>query len=383
MRTMLSTLMSTTKWMQELKSCGELSDSKVLYVPSRPAARRLDAFDSRELDEVIMHERYLRSRTGQLDLDALKCEAERWAYAFDKILVGESLVMWNGRHLPLAVASHVAKMKEMKVVLIDSGIVPGTLLIDGNGVLDKAGIASHEHFPDADADVVGKIRSLVLPERTKTSYREPQDSPLPDRYALFIAQVRGDTQISTASGGWNSVSYAACAFNLACAQAGIQMVVRLHPNDLECGNEISACIPGVPIVWNSPLEDCIRNAAFVGTINSSAGLQARMMDKRTAVMGKASYHFCCYECQNYDSLRQFVEVADEWSERVPDRTNVDKFLSELSRHLLAVGDVSLNERWTRYAKRIREIEDGVVDTKNTLTTSTPPAMFDGGVWPVA
>ncbi|MBK9387816.1 MAG: hypothetical protein IPN34_23615 [Planctomycetes bacterium] len=273
----------------------------------------------------------LRASVGGLRFDERlrRHAAEQWRGARAAMQRFDAALVWNGGELQAACVAAAARAQGKPVVFLENGLLPRTLQIDPQGV--NAAASARERIasrwsgaprwiaPVAGAAVRVAEPSLLFrwsatalewleaslhPERARFALQVrrrairdarrrkrpvPGDrASLPERFVFVPLQVHDDTQVLR-HGGWvRSMGDLLAGVR---AASPLPVVVREHPMDVGRADLRSLRARFPEFLWTRArsLEECLRRAAAVVTINSTVGVEALALGRPVVVCGECVY----------------------------------------------------------------------------------------------
>ncbi|MBL8897058.1 MAG: hypothetical protein JNM84_05500 [Planctomycetes bacterium] len=273
----------------------------------------------------------LRAQVGGLRLDERlrRHAAAQWRAAREAVGRFDAALVWNGGELQAACVAEAARAEGKPVVYLENGLLPRTLQIDARGV--NAAAAARERIAASAADaprwiapVAGAplrcaepsllfrwcataaewIEALAHPERARFALhvrrralrqarrrKRPvagDATPLPERFVFVPLQVHDDTQVLR-HGGW--VRSMEDLLQAVRAASPLPVVVREHPMDVGRADLRSLKARYPEFLWTRTrsLEECLRRASAVATINSTVGVEALALGRPVVVCGDCVY----------------------------------------------------------------------------------------------
>lgn len=279
------------------------------------------------------------------------------------------LVIWGGFAMPLAVAALVAEKLGRKVIYIESGVLPGTIALDLQGVnyncsLRNVGADFYRSHP-YNKEELSALQTTLFPQRSlrkKVSSGDSDAEELPSRFALFAMQVHDDTQIRCFSPRFSSmfdaVKYVYSELKKYNQQYNdnLLLVVKEHPSDygrIDYG-ELFRQYPHIVFLRTTPIRDLIRKANLLITINSSVAVEAMLTDLPVITLGDAFF--------NIPGLCSPLKPGEELSALIPRAMNAgvdmelrNHFTCYLYHHYLLLWPKAGEDSMKMFCHRIAEL----------------------------
>jgi hypothetical protein len=208
---------------------------------------------------------------------------------------------------------------------------------------DKTGYSGWSELVDKyehDVDVntirpeIEKIADYYISNNI-SRFSQTDDDIVPDNPYVVVFGQREDDKVSVFSYMHNFVDKVEEAFK----GTGYAVVVKPHPLDLEY-------IEDVGWRWsvnerNGNLHELIANSSAVYTVNSSAGFEALLHNKRVFTAGRSDYHWATDVLYEDSDIRKSIELIDE----PVDTDKITKFLHYcFTEHFMNVKDRASIER---------------------------------------
>ena len=297
------------------------------------------------------------------------------------------VIVWNGWPVLTQAAIYWAKKHNAKVWYMENGFLPNTLQLDDKGVnffnsLSKKGadfylesiVKPQEISPSNDnampyrrpwrltktlqlffirfrwmAPII--IFKYHLSRRLnkwlrKAPIRYPI-SALPDRFIFVPFQVEEDTQITMLSPYIKNMEdlLDICYSTIKKVDPTIPIVVKEHPCDFGRQNYKKLIKKYPDIIWlkTYPMENILKKATVVITINSGVGVEALAQQKQVITLGEAFYNTpgLVHYADRPQNLPQLIYKA---LNEKPNHLLIDKFIKYLQHNYLISGS------WKRFSQ---------------------------------
>jgi capsular polysaccharide export protein len=151
----------------------------------------------------------------------------------------------------------------------------------------------------------------VFEKLSRLAYRHPPNLRPDGPYLLLPLQVSKDTNLLVFSNGYDNL--AALAFAKARADAkGLALVVKPHPAETNIG--LLAKITGLCrdqgiLLTSANVTQLLVDCEEVVTINSTVGLEAKLIDKPVTVLGQSLYAGMSRRQIALFAMRRLVDFA--------------------------------------------------------------------------
>lgn len=245
------------------------------------------------------------------------CEVGIASYA-NRVLKAYSLLVdnlepdlffvWNGSTFWQRALAYVARKKGAACYFLERGLIPGTFVVDPDGVNYSSSLAGTRWHLLEIAKPTGEERARLedflfhAQQSNRTVVMHGKElGPLPAREHLGIPQgakvVLLPLQIETDSNIlFHSPCYRTMPQVIADLQSGLEnvkdvfLVIKPHPEDIDRLEELTAlCGPRCCLSIDLSLSSLLGIADVVTTINSTVGLEALIKGKQVVALGRAIY----------------------------------------------------------------------------------------------
>ncbi|HIO96029.1 MAG TPA: hypothetical protein EYG67_04335, partial [Campylobacterales bacterium] len=107
----------------------------------------------------------------------------------------DAMLLWNGGKCRQRIAIEIAKLKGVKSIFFENGLLPNRLVLDAKGINADNSVPRERSFFDAYQNSLNLPNSLT-PRRAKNKRKfETSLEPLPKQFIFVPFQVDSDTQI--------------------------------------------------------------------------------------------------------------------------------------------------------------------------------------------
>lgn len=248
------------------------------------------------------------------------------------------LVVWNGAYLEAASGVKAARDLGIKVVFMENGFFPRTLVMDEKGVNANNSLAGktadfyRKIEPEPDKLVKLKETKLI-PRALRKKFTGTEEIQLPTNYFFLPFQVHTDTQVLLNSPHIRNmyelvetVYQALEKFNDE-NNVDYWLVIKEHPSDFGRIDytDLKEKYQGEKVVFvtTAPSGQLIEQSQAVITINSTVGIEALLKGKPVITLGKAFYNVdgIVRHCANLSQLPKVMARAlrDEVDQELIDR----------------------------------------------------------------
>ncbi|HBR29210.1 MAG TPA: hypothetical protein DD789_07210 [Firmicutes bacterium] len=236
------------------------------------------------------------------------------------------LVVWNGSYLEAASGVKAARKLGIKVIFMENGFFPQTLVLDEKGVNAANSLVGNtaEFYRKVRIDPVKLARlkgTKLVPRELRKNITIKEEIQLPQKYFFLPFQVHTDTQVLLNSPNIrnmyelvDTVYTAVEAYNCK-SQADYWLVIKEHPSDFGRIDyrDLKEKYQGRKVVFitTEPSSTLIERSQAVITINSTVGIEALLKGKPVITLGKAFYNVegVVYHCANLSQLGQVITRA--------------------------------------------------------------------------
>lgn len=281
------------------------------------------------------------------------------------------LVVWNGSYLEAASGVKAARDLGIKVIFMENGFFPQTLVLDEKGVnAANSLVGKTADFYRAVQTDPAKLTRLkgtgLVPRKLRKNFTRKEEVQLPPKYVFLPFQVHTDTQVLLNSPKirnmyelTDTVYRGLEAFNRK-NQEDYWLVIKEHPSDYKridyTDLKKKYQKEKVVFITTMPSSELIQESQVVITINSTVGIEALLKEKPVITLGKAFYNVdgLVYHCADLSQLDRVLAWA--LAEGI-DRELVDKFLYFLRYEYLVEADKEnpAEENIIPVCQRIREV----------------------------
>ncbi len=236
------------------------------------------------------------------------------------------VIVWNGCHAEAASCVKAAKDLGTKVLFMEDGYFPRTLVIDEKGVNTASSLTGKDaqfyQKVQKDSKKMAQLKETKLvPRELRKKYRGKENFVYPPQYFFLPFQVKTDTQIllyspqihdmyELADRVYNALERFNRKYN-----RNYWLVIKEHPSDFGRVNydDLKKQYAGKQVVFTTtlPSSDLIESSKAVITINSNVGLEALFKGKPVITLGEIFYNVegIVYHCTDLSKLEDEMEKA--------------------------------------------------------------------------
>jgi hypothetical protein len=219
---------------------------------------------------------------------------------------------------------------------IKSGYLPNYFYFDRRGFSGWSELTTSYHH-DVDVDIirdwVNEKRSYFI-DNNITRFTEPYDKPPPDTPYVLVLDQRPDDIVNDLA----YINYLPHHVEKTFANTKYDVIVKPSPLQINYTSD----------GWDFEIEEdagslhtLLASASAIYTINSSAGFEALLHNKRVFTTGLCDYHWASTTLKTLDELKASVELIDE----PVDEDNITKFLHYcLTEYFVNIDEPSTIER---------------------------------------
>lgn len=267
----------------------------------------------------------------------------------------DAVMVWNGSGLASSLACSLAKEVGAICIYGENGYFPGTMQLDNQGVNDNASINKNteellnnftpnikqteifteilNRYLNDDNTLNQKIENPTKPsflsrieDLTRRKVKTKNKSIMPNQlilknidewpinYVFMPLQVHGDSQLIIHSPVYgqdldNFVKDTASALNS--IDPSLKLIVKLHPKDDRCYDQLSQTLSNAIFVKNISAKKLIHFSKVVITINSTVGFEALLFNKPVVTAGSNFYigHGFTFDVNQRSELTNQLRLA--------------------------------------------------------------------------
>lgn len=273
-----------------------------------------------------------------------------------------SVVTWNGSLLVTGALAEAAHMLGKPVFFMERGLLPGSLVIDPDGVNNDSSIAGPDWQKNAttkpDQAEMKALQSYcrqlgcLNASIVKTGKKKDSEAVLeqlcltPAKPVILLPlQIESDSNIQNNSPYFKSMENLILSISSVLRGRDVQLVVKPHPEDRSRQEWIEALCSDsdVRCCWDLSLQSLFLVTDLVVVINSTVGLEALLQNKPVAALGRSTYDRKGFtlDLDDETSLGELIRQALDSVSKPHDNPNFWWFLKTLiNRHTFFYEDRS-------------------------------------------
>jgi hypothetical protein len=218
------------------------------------------------------------------------------------------VITWNGSLLVTGALAESADLLGIPTFYMERGLLPGSLVIDPDGVNNNSSIAGADWQKNATAKP-GQAEIEALQSYchqlgssdasiVKTGQKKGREAVLaqlglsPEKPVILLPlQIESDSNIQNNSHYFKSMEELIRSVTSVLSGTEAQLVVKPHPEDRARRARIEALCSDsdVRCCWDLSLQSLLPVTDLVVVINSTVGLEALLQDKPVVALGRSIY----------------------------------------------------------------------------------------------
>lgn len=220
----------------------------------------------------------------------------------------DSVLTWNGSLLVTGALTESADLLSIPTFYMERGLLPGSLVIDPDGVNDDSSIAGADwqknatpkpsimeietlqsycrHLGNSNASIVNTGQQI---DRNSVLARLGLSPEKP--VILLPLQIESDSNIQNNSPYFKLMEELIRSVTSVVGETDAQLVVKPHPEDRSRRDRIETLCSGsdVRCCWDLSLQSLLPVTDLVVVINSTVGLEALLQNKPVVALGRSIY----------------------------------------------------------------------------------------------
>jgi hypothetical protein len=228
--------------------------------------------------------------------------------AFLQDVNADSVITWNGSILVTGTLAESAELLDIPAFYMERGLLPGSLVIDPDGVNNDSSIAGADWQKNAPSRpslveieaLQSYCRQLGSSDASivKTGQKKDRISVLtqlglsPEKPVILLPlQIESDSNIQNNSPYFKSMEELIRMVTSVLVGTDAQLVVKPHPEDQSRRDRIEALCSDsdVRCCWDLSLQSLLPVTDLVVVINSTVGLEALLQNKPVVALGRSIY----------------------------------------------------------------------------------------------
>lgn len=219
-----------------------------------------------------------------------------------------AVITWNGSLLVAGALAEAAELLGVPEFYMERGLLPGSLVIDAEGVNSQSSIAGSDWHNNAAArpdhteedalraycGQLGSSGASIVTAGEKKDHATVMDQlalSQDDPVVLLPLQIESDSNIQNNSPFFKSMEDLIESVSAVLAGTRAQLVVKPHPEDQSRRDRIERLCSGsdVRCCWDLSLQSLLPVTDLVVVINSTVGLEALLQNKPVVALGRSIY----------------------------------------------------------------------------------------------
>ena len=294
----------------------------------------LPRIDWASLVEEKCEERRVKDKTaGRLYRALLRLELLWVALRAQALLDRErpqALVFWNGSHRYCRLLAALAP-EGCKTFFFENGLLPSTTTLDEHGVNYLNSVPREAEFYRNYPYPVGQdsAPAVLIPRKPRTEGPAPIE--LPQQFIFIPFQDDRDSQVRLFSPWVRNMRELFALGERLVEQTGATVVFKEHPSSREVYPDLHARTHERLLFANgNPTQQLIEASQFVITLNSTVGLESRLLGKPVLTLGQAFFTLegLVMHADSVDQLLALVRAYPQWPLDESLRRNFLHYLTE-------------------------------------------------------
>jgi len=267
----------------------------------------------------------------------------------------DAMLLWNGGKCRQRIAIEIAKLKGVKTIFFENGLLPNRLVLDTKGINAENSVPRDRSFFEAYQNNL-ELPNNLIPRRPKNQKKfKTSLEPLPKQFIFVPFQVDSDTQIITNS-KWikNMRMFFDVIEQISRELSSYNFVIKEHPSSSHNYPDLHKRVKEsqyISFANGYPTQELIEKSLAVITINSTVGVESLLFKKRVIVLGSAFYRIdgITKGVDNIDALINTLKNLDNW---IFEEKLVENFLKYLYYDYLIEKDEHLYENFYKFIKEV-------------------------------
>ncbi len=242
----------------------------------------------------------------QIESRLIYCEYKKIIEKYNPKLIG----IWNGIKYPQFIINEF----NVKKIYFENGFLPNTTQADCKGVNALNSVPRDKKFYETLEYYKKPLPKELIP-RAPVKKLEGNELDLNRKYIFIPFQVNYDSQIIYFSPWIKSMQQFFEIINSIANEFDFDFIFKAHPSDRVTSYEnlIKKAQKNVHFATN-PTRELIKNAEAIVTINSSAGIESLLFNKKVITLGEAFYNIdgIVKHADNTQELTKILKSLDSW-----------------------------------------------------------------------
>lgn len=231
----------------------------------------------------------------------------------------DQIMVWNGTLFRQAIAIEIAKLKGIKTLYAEIGLLPNRVTIDPKGVNFTNSVPRDKSFfENFQCDL--PLPTNLIPRAAKNAkkFANVEKIDLPKEYIFIPFQVDYDTQILVNSPWIKDMNMLFETIEqIAHKLPHLNFVFKEHPSSIKDYPNLHTKTKEIPNIYfaNGHItQELIQNASAVITINSTVGIESLLFQKKVIVLGNAFFTIegITKFTQEINQLENILSNIDKW-----------------------------------------------------------------------
>jgi len=227
------------------------------------------------------------------------------------------ILLWNGGKYRQRIAIEIARIKKVKPLFYENGLLPNRMVLDRKGINFENSVPRNRAFFEAYKNLQ-ELPQTLIPRKAKNreKFQETAEK-LPKNFIFVPFQVDSDTQIITNSDWIKNMRMLFSLIEKLSLSCDYNFVLKEHPSSSQNYLDLhkkSKSLKSISFANGYPTQELIEKSLAVITINSTVGIESLLFKKRVMVLGDAFYTIdgITKGISSYEMLLDTLENLDSW-----------------------------------------------------------------------
>ncbi len=265
-----------------------------------------------------------------------------------------AMLLWNGGKCRQRIAIEIAKLKGIKPLFFENGLLPNRLVLDAKGINADNSVPRERSFFENYENSLTLPKSLI-PRRAKNKKKfKTSLEPLPKQFIFVPFQVDSDTQIITNSKWIKNMRMLFSLIEKLSLTCDYNFVLKEHPSSSRNYPDLHKRAKELERIFFAngyATQELIEKSDAVITINSTVGVESLLFKKRVIVLGDAFYRIDGIS-KGVDNIEELIAILQNLDNWVFEERLVENFLKYLYYDYLIVKDEQLYENFYKFIKNV-------------------------------